>query len=464
MENFAPLETALEDWLKAHERDLIEDVKTLARIPSVSGRREGIYPFGKECGRVLDAAERMIRNYGFEARNWDYYGVSAVLPGEIPEEICFYSHLDVVPAGEGWAGDPYEPVEKEGYLIGRGCQDNKGPAVVLLYTLRFLREIKAPLRHSFSCFLGCNEEAGMEDIPYFLSKKSPAPVLSLVADCGFPVCHGEKGRIQAVFSAPLSGNMISLEAGTVANIVPDKAAALLSGITLEKARRVLPPELDLEEREGGIAVSAHGVPGHAAFPEKSVNALQKLAALLLKSGLVSGEAERTLAFIAESFADFYGQGLGIPFEDEQSGKTTHVGSVARTERGILRITADIRYAISSPRKEIAPRLRQKAAIFGCSLESCEDSPPYYIAGDDPVVKKLSAIACGILGIDDKPYVMGGGTYARKLPRALGYGPGIQGQENPFGGAHQANEAQRIENLLNAVRIYVRAALTADTLV
>jgi succinyl-diaminopimelate desuccinylase len=465
MGNFTPaMETALEDWLKSHERELIGDIKKLVRIPSVSLSREGIYPFGRECGQVVDAASELIRRYGFEEKNWDYYGISAILPGGKDDQICFYSHLDVVPAGDGWTGDPYEPEEKDGYLIGRGVQDNKGPAVALLYTLRFLKETKVSLRHSFSCFLGCNEESGMEDIPYFLSKAS-APALSLVSDCGFPVCHGEKGRLIANFSVPLPrGNLAGLEAGTVANIVPDRATASLSGLEPDAIRQALPRELDLAEKNGLVLVTAYGVPGHAAFPEKSVNALQKLAALLLKSGLVTGEGAPALAFIAESFADFYGRGLDIPFEDQESGKTTHVGSLARSEGGTLKVTADIRYAISSPREEFAPRLRQRAARYGYTLDLERDSPPYFIKGDDPVVKELTAIACQVLGIEAKPYVMGGGTYARKLPRALGFGPGVPNQENPFGGAHQADEAQRIENLLNAIRIYVRSALKLDALV
>jgi succinyl-diaminopimelate desuccinylase len=407
--------------------------------------------------------EALIRRHGLEAKNWDYYGVSALLPGQRPEEICFCAHLDVVPPGEGWTGSPYEPREKDGWLIGRGAADNKGPAAAVLYTLRFLREIRAPLGHSFSCFFGCNEESGMEDIPYFLSK-APAPVLSLVADCGFPVCHGEKGRVTADFTIPLPrGNLAAIEAGTVPNIIPDRAAALLSGTGLEEARAALPAGTELEEKDGLLRVQVRGKGGHAAAPENSVNALQRLAALLLDSGLVQGEGRGALGFIAESFADFNGGGLNIPFEDAESGKTTHTGSVARSAGGKLRITTDIRYAISSPREELAPRLRQKAAAYGYTLENFDDSPPYFIKKDDPVVRELHAIACKVLGLEGEPFVMGGGTYARKLPRALGYGPGGKSPANPFGGAHQPDEALWLEGLFGAIRVYVRAALAMDAL-
>lgn len=41
------------------------------------------------------------------------------------EHLCFAGHVDVVPAGDGWDTNPYEAVEKEGYIYGRGTQDMK---------------------------------------------------------------------------------------------------------------------------------------------------------------------------------------------------------------------------------------------------------------------------------------------------------------------------------------------------
>ncbi|MDR3179613.1 MAG: succinyl-diaminopimelate desuccinylase [Holosporaceae bacterium] len=40
--------------------------------------------------------------------------------------LGFLGHSDVVPPGDGWDSDPFEPVQRNGYLIGRGICDMKG--------------------------------------------------------------------------------------------------------------------------------------------------------------------------------------------------------------------------------------------------------------------------------------------------------------------------------------------------
>jgi succinyl-diaminopimelate desuccinylase len=243
------LARALEAWCAANRDDLAADIKALARIPSVSGEAAGPYPFGDDCARVLDEAARIIARLGLEARPCGYYGISALYPGEGPERIGLFSHLDVVPAGDGWDSPPFEPVEREGYLIGRGVLDNKGPAVACLYVLKFFKDQGLKLGRGLEVFLGVNEEAGMA---YYARTREP-PALSLVADRGFPVCYGEKGILTAGFVCPLPrGRLLGMYAGTASNMVPDYAEAVLDaspagggeGLTVEALRAALPGDFE----------------------------------------------------------------------------------------------------------------------------------------------------------------------------------------------------------------------------
>ena len=59
--------------------------------------------------------------------------VGRIRYGDGEKSIGIWSHLDVVPVGGYWEHDPFEPVVEQGYMIARGCQDNKSSAVMALY-------------------------------------------------------------------------------------------------------------------------------------------------------------------------------------------------------------------------------------------------------------------------------------------------------------------------------------------
>ena len=44
----------------------------------------------------------------------------------------FAGHLDVVPAGEGWSTDPFDPTIEDGRLIGRGANDMKSAVAAFI--------------------------------------------------------------------------------------------------------------------------------------------------------------------------------------------------------------------------------------------------------------------------------------------------------------------------------------------
>lgn len=85
-------------------------------------------------GAVFEALEEMLVALGFD--------VERFLSGEAPDgpvenllairshgegpHFAFAGHLDVVPPGNGWHSDPFEPVQKGDLLYGRGAVDMKG--------------------------------------------------------------------------------------------------------------------------------------------------------------------------------------------------------------------------------------------------------------------------------------------------------------------------------------------------
>jgi succinyl-diaminopimelate desuccinylase len=102
--------------------DPVELAVELIRCPSVT----------PASGEVFDVLERALEPLGFEVHRW--------VMGEPPDgptenmvairgagspHFGFAGHLDVVPAGEGWNGDPFAAEVRDGLLVGRGANDMK---------------------------------------------------------------------------------------------------------------------------------------------------------------------------------------------------------------------------------------------------------------------------------------------------------------------------------------------------
>ena len=159
--------------------------------------------------------------------------------------------------------------------------------------------------------------------------------------------------------------------------------------------------------------------------------------------------------------------MGVAFEDGLSGRLTLVGGMARTERGRFIQNFNIRYPVTAGAEALVKQMSAQAGRYGWILDWSRDNPPCVIDPESPVVKELTALCRQVLGTETKAYSMGGGTYARKLPNAVAFGPGIRGQKKPCppgrGGGHQPDECVKIENLTNAMVIYIEALKRLDVL-
>ncbi|WP_394924396.1 Sapep family Mn(2+)-dependent dipeptidase [uncultured Robinsoniella sp.] len=433
------------NWIEDHENELIEDITCLVEVPSISSQAKGDIPYGENCQEVIDRFLRMADGYDFRYENHEYYCCS-ILFGSGETELGIWGHLDVVPEGRDWIYPPYTCIRKGDFLIGRGVQDNKGPSVAVLYALRCIRDILGEPAIRYRQILGCQEEAGMQDVSYYL-EHHPAPDYSIVADCAFPVCCGEKGICNIRLTSPeISGSMIKIEGGNAENMIPDQASAVFGQI-LQNNRHT---------------VSAMGISGHSAFPEGTQNAIGILCGDILKSGLAEGTDRKIIEFLECVCRDGYGIGCGIACEDGLSGKLTSSGTIVQTKENRVELHMNIRYPITMNREGILKRLQVSADKYGFQAELLNDSRPNYVDRESPWIQDLCKIYRAVTGDSGMPYVMGGGTYARNIPNAVGFGPGLPvdfgklGLPPGHGNCHCADEAQSISNLKKAIAIYTSA--------
>ena len=157
----------IDGYIDAHVQDMVEDIFTLCRINSEKAPAQDGAPYGPGAAKALEAALHMAEGYGFAVRNYDNYVGTADL-NDMEKQLDILAHLDVVPPGEGWqVTKPFEPVEKDGCLYGRGTADDKGPAVAALYAMRAVKELGIPLKKNVRLILGTDEECGSSDIEHY---------------------------------------------------------------------------------------------------------------------------------------------------------------------------------------------------------------------------------------------------------------------------------------------------------
>lgn len=468
-----------DEWMEAHRAEYIADVQKLVRVPSVSRAdlaQEGA-PFGPDCRKMLDAALAWGREYGFEAE--DLNGLAGSITWNNGKEaLGIIAHMDVVPVGDGWVYPPFGGtyLPEHDVIIGRGVGDNKGPAVAGLFAMRMLREFGYPMRHSVKLICGLSEETGMEDMQGLGEKGYEFPKLSLVPDAAFPVNYAQKGSVDVDLTSSCEGNLLAFDAGSVRNVIPDLARCVLAAdvknvqeafARLDEADTAM---LTVTACEQGTLVEAHGRSGHAARPETSDNAIQRLAHALTLSGLLRGSCAQVIRQVDELTADSFGQSEGVAYADEASGPLTLVYGVAHLKDGVLTLLGDCRYSISLQGDELAAKLKAHWTARGFAIADFGMTYPFYIPKEDPRVQALQELYREVTGQDDPPYTMGGGTYSRVVPNAISFGPGIPGKvwDRSFlpeghGGGHGRDETVNVESILTCSKIYAAALVLLDEL-
>ncbi len=460
------LEQKIDAFIAENRENILKDIETLIEIPSVSIDGEAGAPFGEGCKKCLDAALAICERMGMATKNYDYYAGSASI-GDKEKEISIMGHLDVVPEGNGWSVDPYKMTVKDGFIYGRGVADDKGPAVLGLYAMKFLKDHNIPLNYTYRLVLGCSEERGMGDVKVVLEQEK-VPTFMFTPDASFPVINGEKGIMGAEGRFAHDGaHIVDFHGGLVGNMVADRCTVVLKGISKEDLGELCPCKFDVEESAEGLVITAKGKGSHASMPAGSVNAIWMLTDMLSKVSALSEAEREACAKAAATLTDYNGVGLGIDCEDEPSGKITHISGVAKMEGNELVLNYNIRYPVTVKGEELTARLESYAQAHGYVGKVLKDSAPSYRSADTAEVKALLSAYNDVTGKDGKAIVIGGGTYARNFPNAVAFGPEFAEMKNPAGegkgGVHMADECNDIELMMKAVKIYIYALLNLNEL-
>ncbi len=456
----------IDAYLEDNWDTMVEDIAALVRIPSFQedDKKEPGAPFGPGPKKALTAALELAARMGFQTHDAEGYIGYADFPGASDKQLGIIGHMDVVPAGPGWTFEPYEVTRKDGYLIGRGTLDDKGPSVVALHALKFWKDLQdAGDAPQFPCtvrfLFGANEESGMADVAYY-RKRYDDPAFLFTPDAEFPVCYGEKGGYDGTLTskpiAECERIVLEFTGGAATNAVPGQAEALVkaSADSLPAAER-----LTIEPAGEGLSrIVAAGKSAHASTPDEGVNAIGLIVDYLLKNGLCGADERAFLELDQKLLNHSDGSGLGIKASDEYFGPLTVVGGTIALEDDRFVQTLDSRFPTSITADQITERLGSLAGQVGATFQNTLLMEPFLVHPDNPAIQALLDAYNETTGEDAQPFTMGGGTYAREFASGASFGPEKPWMKDPewVGSMHGPDEGVSEELLKEAFGIYVRA--------
>ena len=446
---------------------LVSDTIHFVSIRSVQEDPLPGAPFGEGPKKMLDEFMKIAEGDGFYVKDYGVGVISASMKeGEI--DLGIWLHGDVVPEGEGWDFSPYDAVEYNGCIIGRGAGDNKGQLAAAYNLFKIFKKLGIQLDYNPAIYLGSNEETGMKDIigipddpdaRGFLNVSTP-PKMSLVPDGGFPVGYGGKGAANLKLKSKKTLASLSFTAGDDSN--PGLAVA-----NLHKKTAIRTDLLGCEISEDGTSSTAYSPPRHGSTPDPNGNMITLLSSALMDQKDIPEEDKAILGVLNELSLDVYGEKMGINIENEIMGKLTSFPKKVEMKNGAPEIFLNIRYPFGITFEEIVEKATEYAVKHGFEItEAYRGVDAYMMDRDSKMVKLLCETSNSVTGDNAEPFTMSGGTYAHRLPNAYVFGTSGNCPPADFapghGSVHGVDEAVSIDRLIRMMKIYSRALLELNS--
>lgn len=320
--------------------------------------------------------------------------------------VHFNAHYDVVPVSGTWRhGSPFSGTVDRGWIYGRGTSDMKGSIASLLLALRALRATGTAPRLNVEVSFTADEETDSVLGAGWLVEHAPIkPDYAIVMEGGElnQVCCGHNGTLW-------------------------------------------------------LEVTVHGRAAHGSTPERGVNALEKMSALVLALGDYSRRLAKRTFITPEGKTMRPTINLGGEFSAGAGGKINTVPALARftIDRRVLAVEnqaaaeRELRAFLAAAARKI-PQCKITIAKISENF-SCFSKPshPFFsaMAGCVTRVRKQPAVFNVSTGFNDMHFF----SHHLKIP-TLGYGPG--GEDY-----HAINERAQVKELVASAKIYAELLTT-----
>lgn len=405
-------------YIDAHSSDLIARLQQLVGISTVN-------PPGQNYDTITNYLAHELTALGLQTRR--YAIPPALLRRSLPPElhafprfnvlgklaargarktVHFNAHYDVVPVSGQWRhGSPFSGAVSGGWIFGRGTSDMKGSMASLMLALQALRATRTTPRLNVEVSFTADEETDSLLGTGWLVRHAPIrPDYAIVMEGGEDntVCCGHNGVVW-------------------------------------------------------LEVTVHGRAAHGSVPEKGINALEKMSALVLGLSAYKQRLAKRTFVTPEGLTMRPTLNIGGVFSAGEGGKINTVPALARfsIDRRVLAIET-----VAAAERELRAALATAARkIPDCriTITKVSDNHPCFHAPKHPFfaamagcvtrVRKEQAVFNVSTGFNDMHFF----AHHLKIP-TLGYGPG--GEDY-----HAVNERAKISELVASAKIYAELLTT-----
>jgi len=398
--------------IDTYRQQMIEFQKSLTRLKAISPGSGGngewdkamfIKKFLEEKGikeiQQIDAPDP-------QAKNGVRPNLIVRLPGKSSQRtIWIMAHLDVVPEGDLklWKTDPFEVIEKDGRLYGRGTEDNQQSLTSAVFTVLAFHELGIQPEHDLAILLVADEETGSNFGLSFILNNHPdlfkKEDIIIVPDAGEP-----------------DGSMIE---------VAEKGILWLKFTT-------------------------KGKQCHASLPDQGINAFTAASHLVVRL--------QRLYEIFNKKSDVFIPPISTFEPTKKEANIPNVNTIPGEDIFYLdcRILPD--YSVEQVLSEVRKICDTVETEFNVKIQfevvqNEEATPATPI--DAPVVQMLKKGIKEIYGVEAKPMGIGGGTVAAIFRRA-GLPAAVWSTIDDV--CHQPNEYCIIDNMVNDTKVFAHICL------
>ncbi len=378
------------------DEEAIELLRDTIRIPSHVD-----HP-GRE-GKIVEFLKQKLESEGIEVDLQEVtegrHNVIGTVHGSgSGKSLMLVGHVDTKPP-YNMTIEPYDPVIKDGKVYGRGSCDMKAGLIAEMLSLVAVKRAGLELKGDLIFAGTVGEEISAHDGGIYLAQHGPRADMAIVAEpTSLKICRGHKG-------------ITNVEIKTIGKAI------------------------------------------HSSVPDKGINAIVKMAKLILKI-----EEE-----IPKLYSTKRDELLGLPTAaiDVISGgrEPAFIPDLCKIIINVRTVPGQSGENIRREFEEIIEKVKQEDPEFKAelTLSDFDHMPPYSIPKNHEIIRVLKEATKSVTGYETEvfgaPYFTDGAYLAvhANIPTVI-YGPGDIAQ------AHSAVEYVSIKEFLDALRIFTLTAL------